>query len=59
MIGYFVAITIALLGTTSAGPFNDIVNSLPGVNMGDTKMWSGFITLPDDSKKIHYMLVES
>ena len=52
MIGYFVATVIALLGLTSAAPVEDIVYALPGIDINalNTKLWSGFIPIPESSK---------
>jgi len=61
MIGGYLATLVAttFLGIASAGPFDDIVYALPDLNIGDTKMWSGYMKLPDGKKNIHYLFVES
>lgn len=54
-------VATALLGLASAGPVEDIVYSLPGMNLNamDTRLWSGYIPIPKSSKMIHYLFVES
>ena len=60
MIGYFVALAIVLLGLASAGPAEDIVYELKGVNLAQSaNLWSGYVNLTGSSKRIHYLLAES
>lgn len=60
MIGYFAAFVIALLSLVSAGPAEDIVYSLKGVDLTNSaNLWSGYIDITGTSKKIHYLLAES
>ena len=61
MFRYFAGVTAALLGLAFAGPEADIVYNLPGLDLAgsNTTMWSGYINIPDSSKRIHYLFVES
>ena len=45
-------VACALLGLSSAGPLDDIVYSLPGLDLNGmgTKLWSGYIPIPKSSK---------
>jgi hypothetical protein len=59
MIGYLAALATTFLGVASAGPFSDIVYSLPWVNIGKEKLWSGYMQIDNGKKNIHYLFVES
>ena len=53
---------VSSYNTVAAGPADELVKNLWRMNDGmdfDYNMWSGYINIPDTTKEIHYLMVES
>jgi hypothetical protein len=53
-------ITAAIAGIAAAAPETERVLALPGMPAFDTyPVYSGYLNIPNTTKKLHYLFVES
>lgn len=62
IVSLSVAFVLGILKSSNCQPADEFVASLPDMNGGNNftfGMYSGYISIPNTSKQIHYLLAES